>query len=97
MASVYVLTRSLGVQETLYTVFVVRILPIALTAISLLLTGCDILSLQPLYSEEDPTDEPAVVKRGKTVDHNTMWRVVETKPGRYSVVEDGTSGGQLKP
>ncbi len=83
-------------QETLYTVNAVIILRIALAVICLLLAGCDILSLQPLYSEKDTIAEPAVIGRWKTVDDNTIWRVTETKPGRYSVVEEGKSGGWLE-
>jgi hypothetical protein len=69
---------------------------IILAAFSLFLTGCEILSLQPLYSEKDTTTEPAVIGRWKTADDNTIWKVTETKPGYYSVVEEGKSGGQLE-
>ena len=73
-----------------------KIFRIALTGLSLLLTGCETLSLQPLYSEKDTIAEPAVVGRWKTSDDNTIWRVTEEKPGHYSVVEEGKSGGQLE-
>ena len=83
-------------QETLYTVFVMKILRIALAGMSLLLTGCEILSLQPLYSEKDTIAEPAVIGRWKTADDNTIWSVTEPKPGYYSVVEEGKNGGRLE-
>ena len=73
-----------------------KILRIALAGMSLLLTGCEILSLQPLYSEKDTIAEPAVIGRWKTADDNTIWRVTEPKPGYYSVIEEGKSGGRLE-
>src|SRR4051812_6489133 len=73
-----------------------KLLRIALAGLSLFLTGCEILSLQPLYSDKDTIAEPAVIGRWKMADDNTIWRVTETKPGYYSVVEEGKSGGQLE-
>jgi len=73
-----------------------KIAGIALASLCILLTGCEILSLQPLYLEKDTTVEPAVVGRWKTADDNTVWRVTEPKPGHYSVVEEGKAGGHLE-
>ncbi len=83
-------------QETLYTVNAVNILRLALFGTALFVSGCDILSLQPIYSEKDTVAEPAVIGRWKTADDNTIWKVTETKPGYYSVVEEGKIAGRLE-
>jgi hypothetical protein len=68
-----------------------------IAALSVFLAGCDILSLQPLYSSEKETiSEPAVLGRWKTSDDTTIWRVMETKPSIYSIVEEGKAGSQLE-
>lgn len=65
---------------------------LALVGFSLLLTACDTLSLQPLYSENKTTAEPAFLGRW-AIDDTTIWRITETRPAVYSVVvvEEGTS------
>jgi hypothetical protein len=68
-----------------------------LVVLSLLLAGCDTLSLQPLYSSEKETGaERGVLGRWKTSDDTTIWRVTETKPSVYSIVEEGKNGGDLE-
>lgn len=68
----------------------------AFVGLSLFLTACDTLSLQPLNSERDKTiAEPAVLGRWKSSD-NTIWRVTETRPAVYSVTEEGKSGDRLE-
>ena len=73
------------------------ILKLIIAALSLFLVGCETLSLQPLYSSEKETSaEPGVLGRWKTSDDTTIWRVTETKPSVYSIVEEGKSGSQLE-
>src|SRR2546422_8810897 len=68
---------------------------LALVGLSLFLTACDTLSLQPLYSERDTTAEPAVLGRWKTGDCDgiSIWACPETKPAGYSGVGGRKSRG----
>jgi hypothetical protein len=69
---------------------------LVLVGLSLFLTACDTLSLQPLYLESNTTAEPAVLGSWKNSDGTTIWSVTETKPAVYSVVEEGKSGDRLE-
>ena len=84
--------RSCGRQNGSSVKFV-----LAIVGLSLLLTSCDTLSLQPLSSEtEKTTAEPAVIGSWKNSDDATIWIVTEKSPAVYSVVQQGKSTAQLE-